>query len=237
MMQVAILAGGLGTRLHPITKTIPKSLIEIANEPFISHQLRLLKSQGIENVVICIGNLGKMIIDFVGSGNKWGLNVTYSSDEGDLVGTGGALKRALPLLDEHFFVLYGDSYLDGDLSIIEQDYFKHDKLGLVTVFKNNNQWDKSNIVYKNRTIERFDTGDDVQYIDWGIGILSKELFEKYPDKPLSLSKVYKDLLDINQLAAFEVFNRFYEIGSPSGIEETERYIWNKNYELHSTISK
>jgi MurNAc alpha-1-phosphate uridylyltransferase len=213
MMQAVILAGGLGTRLHPITHTIPKSLVEIAGEPFISHQLRLLKKQGVEDVVICTGYLNYMIMDFVRYGQKWGLYITYSHDGGELLGTGGAIKKALPFLENNFFVLYGDSYLDYDLSVIEQAYI--------------DKWDKSNIVYNNGIIERFDTGDNVEYIDWGLGVLSKEVFTKYPHKQLSLSTVYNDLLNINQLAAFEVNNRFYEIGSMCGILDTEQYIGRK----------
>jgi N-acetyl-alpha-D-muramate 1-phosphate uridylyltransferase len=227
MMQVVILAGGLGTRLHPTTHKIPKSLVEIAGEPFISHQLRLLKRQGVEDVVICTGYLNYMIMDFVRYGQKWGIYITYSHDGGELLGTGGAIKKALPFLENNFFVLYGDSYLDCDLYIIEQAYIDSGKFGLMTVFKNCNKWDKSNVVYNNGIIERFDTGDNVEYIDWGLGILSKEVFAKYQHKPLSLSMVYNDLLNINQLAAFEVHNRFYEIGSVCGILDTEQYISRK----------
>jgi NDP-sugar pyrophosphorylase family protein len=236
MMQAVILAGGLGTRLHPITRMIPKSLIEVAGEPFISHQLRLLKRQGIENIVICTGYLSDMIVGFVRYGQKWGLDIIYSSDGGELLGTGGAIKKALPFLENNFFVLYGDSYLDYDLSVIEQTYIDSGKLGMMTVFKNCNKWDKSNVVYNNGIIERFDTGDNVEYIDWGLGVLSKEVFTKYPHKQLSLSTVYNDLLNINQLAAFEVRNRFYEIGSKCGLLETEKYI-RENYELYNRISK
>lgn len=122
MFPVAILAGGLATRLRPMTESIPKALLEVAGEPFISHQLCYLRDQGIESVVLCVGYLGQKIQDYVGSGSKWSINVSYSFDGPSLLGTGGALRHALPMLGEHFFILYGDSYLPISFREVQESY-------------------------------------------------------------------------------------------------------------------
>ncbi len=228
MIPLAILAGGLATRLRPLTETIPKSLIEVAGEPFISHQLRLIRRQGLEKVVICVGHLGEMIRDIVETGSQWGLTVEYSSDADKLLGTGGALKRAIPLLGERFFVLYGDSYLDDDFGAVEKTYLASGKAALMTVLRNLDQWDRSNVLFRNGRIERYDKAHrtaDMQHIDWGLGALSAGALGAYPDsEPFDLARVYRDLLEIDQLAGFEVNRRFYEIGSTDGIRDTEEYL-------------
>ena len=104
MLPVAILAGGLATRLRPMTDRVPKSLLRIAGRPFIFHQLELLKNQGVDRVVLCVGHLGDQVKAAVGDGRALGLAINYSFDGGELLGTGGALKRALPLLGDRFFV-------------------------------------------------------------------------------------------------------------------------------------
>ena len=228
MIPVAILAGGLATRLRPLTETIPKALIEVAGEPFVSHQLRLLRKMGIERVVICVGFLGELIEQVVGKGEAWGLEVSYSSDADKLLGTGGAIKKALPMLGERFFILYGDSYLDGDFGAVERAHSASGKGGLMTVVRNDDQWDRSNVLYRDGQIVRYDKAHrtaDMHHIDWGLGVLRARTFDAYPDaEPFDLAGVYRDLLDVDQLAGFEVNRRFYEIGSPEGIRETEEYI-------------
>ena len=148
MLPVAILAGGLATRLRPITQTIPKALIEVAGKPFIDHQLRYLKKQGIRQVVLCIGYLGEMIQEVVGDGSAFGLHVTYSPDGRVLLGTGGALRQALPVLGEDFFVLYGDSYLPVNFLAVQEAYKASKKPALMTVLLNGDRWDKSNVVFE-----------------------------------------------------------------------------------------
>jgi MurNAc alpha-1-phosphate uridylyltransferase len=147
MLPVVILAGGLATRMKPITEKIPKSLIEVNGKPFILHQLDYLKSQGIQNIVLCIGHLGHMIKSLIGDGKALGLNIQYSLDGDKLLGTGGAIKKALPLLSKDFFVLYGDSFLPIDYKNVEDAYVSSKKNALITVIKNNNQWDKSNVEF------------------------------------------------------------------------------------------
>ncbi|QWD98832.1 nucleotidyltransferase family protein [Polynucleobacter sp. MG-5-Ahmo-C2] len=231
MFPVAILAGGLATRLRPITEEIPKSLIEVAGKPFICHQLEYLRKQGINSVVLCIGYLGEMIEEIVGNGSQWDMHVTYSLDGSVLLGTGGALRQALPLLGEHFFILYGDSYLPIDFSDVEKTFVASGKKGLMTVLRNQNQWDKSNVEFDagqiieyNKTVIR----PQMHYIDYGLGILQSAVLQAYPARhSFDLSKVYNDLSLARELAGYEVFERFYEIGSHQGIADTQAYLFEK----------
>ena len=149
MLPVAILTGGLASRLRPITQTIPKALIEVAGKPFIDHQLEYLRKQGVTSVVLCIGYLGEMIQEIVGDGSRWNLQVRYSRDGSVLLGTGGALKQALPMLGEQFFILYGDSYLPIDFAKVQTAYIDSGQLGLMTVLRNQNLWDRSNVEFEN----------------------------------------------------------------------------------------
>ncbi|MHB8918161.1 MAG: sugar phosphate nucleotidyltransferase, partial [Desulfocucumaceae bacterium] len=152
MPQLVLLAGGLATRLYPLTRTVPKSMVEVAGEPFIKHQLTLLKKKGITSVLICAGYLWEEIKEYVGDGKKFGVSVNYSFDGDRLLGTGGALVKALPLLDEVFWVMYGDSFLDTEFSAVYKFFKASDKPGLMTVFKNENRWDRSNILYSDGLI-------------------------------------------------------------------------------------
>ena len=228
MLPVAILAGGLATRLRPITETIPKALIEIAGEPFIFHQLRYLHKQGLTSVVLCIGYLGEMIQELVGDGSHFGVQVSYSFDGPKLLGTGGAIKAAMPLLGNNFFIFYGDSFLPIDFKAVEKAYLSSNKLGLMTVLKNENQWDKSNVIYQNDSLIEYNKEEikpNMNYIDYGLGILNSDVFHAYPvEESFDLSKVYNQLSLNKQLYGYEVFERFYEIGSHQGILETEEYL-------------
>src|SRR3989454_9791114 len=145
MLPVAILAGGVAMRLRPLTKTIPKALIDVNGEPFIAHQLRLLRANGIERVIVCTGYLDEMIQSYIGDGVRFGLQVGFSFDGPRLLGTAGALKRALPLLGDAFFVLYGDSYLPCAYGAIQTAFEQSGRLALMTVFLNDGRWDRSNV--------------------------------------------------------------------------------------------
>ena len=212
MLSIAILAGGLATRLHPISNTIPKSLVDVAGRPFIAWQLDYLCQQGIEHVVICAGHLGKQIEDIIGNGASYGLCVSYSFDGSSLLGTGGALKQALPLLGDAFFVLYGDSYLPINFKEVAYDFQRQKKQALMTVLKNSNEWDKSNVLFNKGLLLEYNKHIpkiEMNYIDYGLGIMSAFVFTKYPkDEPFDLADVYCQLSIHGHLAGFEVFERF-----------------------------
>ncbi|RQH08349.1 nucleotidyltransferase family protein [Paraburkholderia dinghuensis] len=226
-LPVAILAGGLATRLRPITEKIPKALVDVAGEPFVFRQLRYLRDQGIRRVVLCVGFLGELVQDAVGDGSQFDIDVAYSTDGDILLGTGGALKRALPLLGEHFFVLYGDSFLPVDFAPIEIAFMASGKKALMTVLKNEDRWDKSNVLFRDGNLVEYNKRDprlEMEYIDYGLGALDGGALDTYPDdKPFDLADVYHTLSLEHQLAGYEVHQRFYEIGSHSGLKEAEMF--------------
>ena len=231
MLPVAILAGGLATRLRPITKTIPKALVPVAGRPFVLWQLEYLRDQGVSRVVLCTGYRSTQIEQIVGDGSQFGVAVEYSDDGTTLLGTGGALGQALPLLGPEFFVLYGDSFLPVSFSTIEQAYYDSDQPGLMTVYRNEGEWDTSNAIFKNGQVLEYNKNKsrhNMAYIDYGLGVLSKNVVEHYcQEKVFDLANVYEVLANARQLAGFEVFERFYEIGSPDGLAQTEEYLRSK----------
>jgi len=228
MLPVAVLAGGLGTRLGAVTQTLPKSLVEVAGRPFVEHQLNLLRREGVERVVMCVGHLGEQIERAVGDGRRFALHVAHSFDGDTLMGTGGALRRALPLLGDAFFVLYGDSYLDLPLAPIERTFRVQNLPALMTIFRNEGRWDTSNVLFDGARIVAHDKRNlhpDMRHIDYGLGILTAEVLARQSaDRPFDLSDVYGALAASGRLAGYEVTQRFYEIGTPSGLAETERYL-------------
>ena len=229
-LPVVVLCGGLAKRLRPITEKIPKSLIEINGIPFIHHQLRLLQIQGFKNVYLCAGFLGEMIEDFVKDGASYNLNVEYAFDGDQLLGTGGAIKKLLDVypLDE-FFVLYGDSYLTCDFQDVENTYVKNGRSPLMTVYKNNNQFDKSNVSFDGRSVIYYNKNSektDLDYIDYGLSILRSRDFENTKTS-FDLSIILENLAANNVLNGYEVHERFYEIGSTQGIEELNNYLRSK----------
>ena len=224
----AILAGGAATRMRPITETVPKVMIEVAGAPFIAHQLHLLRREGVRNVVLCVGYLGEQVQRFVGDGAAFGLDVRYSYDGERLLGTGGALRYALPLLGPEFFVLYGDSYLDIAFAPVMQAFTASGLDGLMTVYANQGRWDTSNVVFVEGRIlvhskrKRLPT---MRHIDYGLGVLKAEVLAGHDgDEAFDLADVYSDLVRAGRLAGYEVHKRFYEIGSPAGLAETEVYL-------------
>lgn len=230
MLPVVILAGGLATRMHPHTKTLPKALLSIHGQPFIEHQLCLLAEKGIQDIVLCLGHLGEQVIEYVEKKNKYGLNIQWSMDGPHLLGTGGAIYNALPLLSEQFMVLYGDSYLDIDYKVIADAYQKSSQPALLTIYKNNNQFDTSNIQYENGCIIDYNKThktDKMQYIDYGLSCLHKKIFTDWKNTTFDLSDVYTFLVKNRAIVGYEVTQRFYEIGSPHGLAALETYLSQK----------
>lgn len=228
MLTVAILAGGLATRLRPVTQSVPKSLLEVNGEPFLVHQLRLLHSKGIRRVVLCVGHLGALIERAIGDGSALGLQVDYSFDGPALLGTAGAIRNALPKLGEVFFVMYGDSYLPCDYAAIARTFESAGVQGMMTVFLNEGKWDSSNVEFEGGTILAYSKTNRtprMRYIDYGLGVFRSEAFQGLPaGEACDLTELYTDLLQRKQLAAFEVHERFYEIGSPAGLRETAEFL-------------
>jgi NDP-sugar pyrophosphorylase family protein len=230
MPAVAVLAGGYATRMYPQTLNQPKALLTVAGQPFIFHQLELLRRNGIERVVICAGHLGEQIRSAVPDGSRWGLRLDYSWEGEQLLGTGGALRRALPLLGEAFFVLYGDTYLPIDFRAVHAFFESRAAQGLMTVLRNQNRWDQSNIAYANGWVLRYDKehpGPEMEYIDYGLGLIRSETLAGPPDEVFDVALVYQRLIQARQLQGFEVHERFYEIGTPVGLAEAEAFLRGK----------
>jgi NDP-sugar pyrophosphorylase family protein len=225
---VAILAGGLATRLRPITEKIPKLLIEVAGEPFFTHQLRLLKSAGLTRIVVCVGHLGEMIVARYGDGAAHGVRLDYAFDGPALRGTGGALIAALPKLGQQFYVLYGDSYLPIDYRAVGDAFVRSGQLGLMTVFKNEGRHDTSNVWFEQGVIKLYDKKQprpQMQHIDYGLGVFRGAAFDPFPrDTPVDLAAIQQSLVAQQQLAGYEVNQRFYEIGSPTGLQELDAHL-------------
>ena len=230
-LPIAILAGGLATRLRPLTERIPKALVEVAGRPFVDWQLELLASAGIKRVVFCVGYLGEMIEAHVGDGARFGLDVAYSYDGPTLLGTGGALRQALPLLGKEFLVLYGDSYLPIDYAAVAEAFLKSGKLGLMTVLKNEGRWDSCNVCMDGGELRLYDKKarlPEMQHIDYGLTAFRAEAFSQRSAEAFDLAEVMRELVAKKEIAAFEVSERFYEIGSPAGIADLDAYLLPEN---------
>jgi NDP-sugar pyrophosphorylase family protein len=231
-MPVAILAGGLATRLRPITEKIPKSLVTIAGKPFLAHQLELLHSRGIRRAVVCVGYLGEMIQREFGDGSTFGVRLDYSFDGPKLLGTGGAIKHALSLLGDEFFVLYGDSYLPVEYHPIAEFFRSSGKPGCMTVYRNEGRYDTSNVVFRDGEIVVYDKKNrvpEMHHIDYGLSLFKATVFDSYaPDQPFDLAGVMGKLVHDKQLAGYEVRERFYEMGSPAGLAELESLLQSKS---------
>ena len=227
-VPVALLAGGLATRLRPITERIPKALVDIDGRPFIDHQLALLWRNGIRRVVMCLGYRGEMVEDHCGDGGRYGMELKYSFDGEKLMGTGGALRRAAGLLGDVFWVMYGDSYMDIDYPAVLDFYTRSGAQGLMTVLRNGDRWDKSNVVFRDGRLLRYDkrgVTPDMDFIDYGVGILSAAALSEIPaDRPSDLAELYTRMVAEGRMVGYEVTNRFYEIGTPAALEEARGYL-------------
>ena len=230
-IPVAILAGGLATRLRPITEKIPKSLVPVAGRPFLAHQLEMLHARGLRRAVLCIGHLGEMIQRDFGD-EAYGVKLEYSFDGPKLLGTGGAIKRALPRLGREFFVLYGDSYLPIAYRPVAEAFHRSGKLGLMTVYRNEGKYDTSNVVFRDGEIAVYDKKlrlPEMRHIDYGLSLFQTRVFDDYAaDQSFDLAEVMGRLVREKQLAGYEVLERFYEMGSPAGLAELETLLQSKS---------
>ena len=228
MLPVAILAGGLATRLGPVAHGIPKSLVDVGGAPFAVHQIALLRDRGVTDIVFLIGHLGNAIQERLGDGSAFGVRLRYVSDGGQALGTGGAVQQALPILGDAFFVMYGDSYLECDYHAVQEAFLASGQRGLMTVCRNESRWDVSNALYVGGRIVRYDKRRptaEMRHIDYGLGAFRRTAFDGSPQAgAFDLADVYERLLAADDLEAFEVPGRFYEIGSPAGLAETRAYL-------------
>lgn len=231
MTQIVVLAGGKATRLYPLTKEIPKSLIPINDIPFIVHQIQLFKRNNISEIVLCVGTFSDKIIEYLGDGSKFGVSIKYSvEDPSQLLGTLGALKKAYDLLNEQFFVIWGDSYLETDYSKASDTFLKSGKLGLMTAYKNENKLEPSNMLVRDNMVVDYDkrSNRNFEYVDYGLSIFKKDVLNLFPEgQNLDLTELNTKLISMNQLAAFVVHDRYYEVGSFQGIKDLKDHLRRK----------
>ncbi len=226
-MQVAILAGGLATRLGGLAKNWPKSMLQIQGKPFLEYQLEFLKRGEIEDIVLCVGHMGEQIEQYFGDGRKYGVKIRYSREDKPL-GTAGALKRAEKLLDDPFFTMFGDSFINLDFGRVMAHFNSQNKPALMTVYKNHDRYGRSNTEIEGTLVKKFSKKEktaDMVYIEYGVDLFRKEALDMIPEnEPYSLDDLFPRLIEREELLAFEVNDRFYEIGSLQGLREFERFI-------------
>jgi len=228
LMQAAILAGGMGTRLRPVTETVPKALIPVRGMPFADLQLELLRKNGIDEIVFCVGHLGDMVERHLGDGTAHRCKIVYSYDGPSLLGPAGALKRAEPLLHDRFFVTYGDAYLRAPYGRLMDALLASGKLGVMAVYRNKDRLGRSDVVVEGGEVVRYDKRTKVEGMDWinyGVTALRKEALEVVPrGRFCDEETFYGSLIEHRELLAFEVRERFYEIGTPASLSEFEAFI-------------
>ncbi len=220
-MQAVILAGGLGTRLRPLTERIPKVMVHVNGKPFLLHLVELLKSQGLSDIVLCIGYLGKQVRDFFQNGKNLRINISYSEEKERLLGTGGALKQAQSLLDDHFFVINGDTYPPVDYREVERVFLKRGKKAVMVVYdnredtgvKNNVELDNDLMVIRH---DKESPDPSLKCVEAGVLALRQEALDVMEDKcQVSLEKgLYPFLIQQRGLTAYVTEQRFYDIGTP-----------------------
>lgn len=223
-MMMAILAGGLASRMGALTGSVPKYMLPVGGEPFAAHQLRLLARGGVDRVHLCLGHLSESILEYVGDGRRFGVSITSTVEKGQLLGTAGALALARDALGDYFGVMYGDSYLPVPFARLVEEARRLGTTGVMTVWRNENRFDRSNLVVSGGKVEAYsnDRQDPRSYawIDYGLSFLHAEAIRDVPgDRPTPLSSVWKTLVSRDQLGALPVDNRFYEIGSRAGYAE------------------
>ena len=228
-MQCVILTGGLGTRLGGLTRSIPKAMISFEGKPFLEYQIEWLVRNGVYDVVLCVGFLSEQIEGYFGTGERFGVHITYSYETEGLLGTGGALKKAETHLFDSFLVMYGDSYLPISFKKVFEVFKKHRYPALMVVYKNRSRFDASNVIFEDGSIKMYDKRNpkpEMEYIDYGVSVLNKRVVEKcLPKKEFcDLSDLFLRLSRGGELAGFEVFTRFYEVGSFSGVRDFQLFL-------------
>lgn len=235
MLPLAILAGGFGTRLGALVADTPKCLININGKPFVDWQLDLLIKNGYSEFVFCVSYQSELVQRYLGDGSNKGIKIQYSMDGETQLGTGGAIQNALPLLGKSFGVIYGDSYLPINYSAIEEEFLNCNSQGMMTIYENKNQLDASNVEFVDGKLINYEKGSNdkrMLHIDYGITFFKESAFRPWMNQSIfDLSQVCHQLAVNDQLMGFEVFERFYEIGSVQGIKEFSRYLEESENEL------
>ena len=223
--EAIVLCGGKGSRVSKFTKQIPKCLIDINGKPFLYYQLKLLKKNNINNVIISVGYLAEKIREYVKNNIDF-INIKIKDDGKRLLGTGGAVLKSINFLKNNFFVIYGDSYFNFKIhKLVKRN------LATMAIFKNNNKYDKSNIEIKNQgkiLYYKNNINKKLKFIDYGVSFVNKQIFKGIEkNKKFDLSEFFQEISKKNMLSGYEVKKRFYEIGSYGGIKDFKNYLKKK----------
>jgi len=224
--QTVILAGGLGTRLRPLTNDCPKSLVVVMGKPFLQVQIELLKSHGLKRFVVCVAHQADQLISHFADGASLGVEIKYSHDGATPLGTGGALVKAIPHLDPWFLVLDGDSYLPINFNAVVAHFCKNRPPALMTVYRNANMYGRSNVAIRRGWVTVYDRKQgDFVYMHAGLTVFQRLALEKFAsDRFMLMDEIYQDLVAKRNLASFVLRRRFYEIGSHGGLADLQRYL-------------
>jgi MurNAc alpha-1-phosphate uridylyltransferase len=224
-MQCVILAGGRGTRLGALTQDLPKALVHVAGRPFLEYQLELLRTGGLSEIVLCVGYLGSVVERTIGDGSRLGLSIRYSHDGPKPLGTAGAMRNALPMLGERFLVTYGDTLLTVDHSAVARAHASSSFPALMTVLENENSYGPSNAVVDGGLVVAYGKTpppQNARWIDYGLLGFERAVIEH--SSGADLEPVLAELASERRLAAYEVDERFYEIGDEAGLAETTEFV-------------
>jgi NDP-sugar pyrophosphorylase family protein len=227
-MQAAILAGGLGQRLMPLTRDLPKPMVPLLGRPFLEHQIALLRRHGVTDIVLLVGHMAETIRAYFDDGSKFGVAIRYS-DEGDArLDTAGALKYAEPLLADAFMVLFGDSYLPLDYAQVWCDFAQSGAKAMMVVYRNDNQFDTSDVAVEDGRVIAYQKNPPLPnavFINYGLTLLKRETLAIIaPGQRVSLQEFLRPLIRDSELAAWVATERFFEIGSVEGLWATERFL-------------
>lgn len=227
-MQAVVLAGGLGTRLGEMTRSVPKPMVPVNGRPFLEYEIALLRRSGVRDLVLCVGYLGGVVEDYFGDGQCFGVTIRYVYDFPRLLGPAGALRKAAPLLEDSFLVTYGDAYLRMDYHRMMTLLLKSHSLGVMAVYKNNNRHGKSDLEVRDGFVMRYDkknSGKGMVWINYGVTALMKKALELIPQRgTCGEEEFYGKLVARRELLAYPVRSRFYEIGTPTSLLEFEEYV-------------
>lgn len=223
--QIVILCGGLASRLGNLTKKVPKSLIQINNKSFISHQLNYLNHFNVSEVLLCCGHLNEQIITHINKIKKnYNFNIKYSI-ETKKMGTGGALINAFSKLKKKFILIYGDSYVDINFNNLYTEFMSDNNLYKITIYRNTNTNYTNNILLKNKKIIEYDKNKNFNFIDYGVSLLDKKILNSFlSEKDFDLSKIIKYAIEKKNISYFESKKKFQEIGSSYGINLIQKYL-------------
>lgn len=233
--QAVILAGGLGSRLRPITDTVPKPMIPMNGKPFLFYLIDMLIENGITKIVLLLGYLPNVFTEYLKSNPRNGIEITYMIGDVNWE-TGTRIKKAQHLLDEHFILLYADNYLKIDLKKYLHCYQDSKADFLMTVYHNQDYYSKSNVRFSpDGRVEGYDrtrSDPNCNGIDVGFFLLSKNIVEEMPHDDFHLTHEFlPETISKKKVHCLVTDQVYYSIGNLERLPVTESYLKKKKIVL------